>query len=83
MVFSCHSRRRQSWTGPGHEEKGKLHYSDQETRGLDIGEFASSSEAIFAVIDTWVETTGKGSKAIFKTKVITQKESGETEKRSC
>lgn len=42
--------------------------------GLDIRKFIASLEAIFAMIDTWVEMIGKDARAIFEADVITLKE---------
>lgn len=42
--------------------------------GLDKGEFATSLEVTFGVIDTRAEIIGKRAKAIFEAEVVIQKE---------
>lgn len=56
--------------------RGNVNYIIQTGRfgGLDMGEFETSLEAIFAVINTKVETTNMGVKGIFESEVTTHKE---------
>lgn len=53
-----------------------VNYINQSERlgGLDISELATILEAIFIVIDTWVETTSKGAKAIIQLEVANHKD---------
>lgn len=56
--------------------KGDVNYIIQTKKigGLDIDEFITSLEAIFATIDTQVELTDKDAKAIFEAEVVAHKE---------